>query len=314
MITKPRLIKVLIAGLCAVFFPVIQAPTAQAVACASYSIGYQGPLTGPEAAFGNSQLNAVKFALTKFKAANSNSMLSSTVVTADDQGDPALSQNAANSLINNSCVIAVVGPAYSGASRIALPLYLAAGMPVITPSAINETIAQYGGNIFHRSARLDKEVNLDIMRDVAAATPGATIAYFYDKQGYYYNWMTSGFAGITVQNNVLISGQRVDNANAIKDAFDAGARYFLYDGMRNRQDVQDFAADVKALSSANKIIFANDVDPVEIKDFYTTALNGSWFYPTSLTFSTINPTLGSEFATAYPGQLKTYVTEAFDAA
>ena len=135
MITKPRLIKVLIAGLCAVFFPVIQAPTAQAVACSTYSIGYQGPLTGSEAATGTSQLNAVRFALSKFKALNASSMLSSTIVTADDQGDPTFSQNAANSLINNPCVIAVVGPAYSGASRVALPLYLAA----ITPPAIGES-------------------------------------------------------------------------------------------------------------------------------------------------------------------------------
>ena len=62
MITKPRLIKVLIAGLCAVFFPVIQAPVAVANTCTTYSVGYQGPLTGPEAGLGTSQLNAVKFA------------------------------------------------------------------------------------------------------------------------------------------------------------------------------------------------------------------------------------------------------------
>ena len=314
MITKPRLIKVLIAGLCAVFFPVIQAPTAQAVGCASYSIGYQGPLTGPEAYLGTSQLNAVRFALTKFKAANSSSMLSTTVATADDQGDPALSQNAANSLINNPCVIAVVGPAYSGASRVALPLYLTAGMPMITPSATNETIAQYGGSIFHRSARMQKDVNLDIMRDVAAASPGATIAYFSDENYYAPNWITSGFSGISVINNLLSSELRADNAIKIKNAYDAGARYFLYDGLKDKQNIQDFAEDVKTLSSSNKIIFSSDFDPIDIKAIYTSSLNGSWFYPTSLSFSNINPSLGTEFATAYPGTEKIYVTEAFDAA
>ena len=241
MITKPRLIKVLIAGLCAVFFPVIQAPVALASTCTTYSVGYQGPLTGPEAGLGTSQLNAVKFALTKFKAANASSMLSTTVATADDQGDPALSANAANSLINNPCVIAVVGPAYSGASRVALPLYLAAGMPTITPSATNETIAQYGGSIFHRSARMQKDVNLDIMREVAATTPGATVAYFYDESYYSPNWITSGFAGISVTSSSLSSELRADNAVKIKTAYDAGARYFLYDGQRDRVSIQNFA-------------------------------------------------------------------------
>ena len=282
--------------------------------CTTYSVGYQGPLTGPEAGFGTSQLNAVKFALTKFKAANSSSMLSSTVVAADDQGDPALSANAANSLINNPCVIGVVGPAYSGASRVALPLYKAAALPVITPSAINENLHPYGAGSFYRSARLQKDVNLDIMRDVAAASPGATIAYFYAENYYSPNWIASGFAGISVTSNSLSSELRADNAIKIKEAYDSGARYFLYDGLRDRQNIQDFATDVKTLSASNRIIFSNDIDPVDVKDMYTTSLNGSWFYPITLSFSTLNSTLGTEFATAYPNANKVYVTEAFDAA
>ena len=71
MITKPRLIKVLIEGLCAAFFPVITAPASVAAACTAYKIGYQGPLTGPEAALGTSHLNTIKFALSKFKSENS---------------------------------------------------------------------------------------------------------------------------------------------------------------------------------------------------------------------------------------------------
>ena len=260
MITKPRLIKVLIAGLCAVFFPVIQAPVAVANTCTTYSVGYQGPLTGPEAGLGTSQLNAVKFALAKFKAANSSSMLSSTVAAADDQGDPALSANAANSLINNPCVIAVVGPAYSGASRVALPLYKAAALPVITPSAINENLYPYGAGSFYRSARLQKDVNLDIMRDVAAASPAATIAYFYAENYYSPNWITSGFAGISVTSSSLSSELRSDNAVKIKTAYDAGARYFLYDGQRDRVSIQNFATDVKNLSNSNKIIFSSDIN------------------------------------------------------
>ena len=314
MITKPRIIKVLIAGLCAFLFPVIQAPSVQAAGCSSYSVGYQGPLTGPEAALGVSQLNAVKFAMTKFKSVNSSPMLSSTIVTADDQGDPAFSQNAAQSLIDNPCVIAVVGPAYSGASKIALPIYRSVNMPMITPSAINETIGQFGGTIFHRSARLQKEINLDIIRDVATASPDATVAYFYDEYAYSTNAITSGFAGITVSYYSLYSGSRVDDALSIKSAYDSGARYFFYDGARDRQSIQNFAEDVKTLSSSNKIIFSTDFDPVDVKSFYTTSLNGSWFYPTSLSFSAINSTIGSEFAAAYPNSTQVYVTEAFDSA
>ena len=314
MNSKSQLIKVLIAGLCAVFFPVIQTPVVNAATCSSYSVGYQGPLTGPEAGLGTSQLNAMKFALTKFKASNSSSMLSSTIVTADDQGDPTFSSNAAQSLINDPCVIAVVGPAYSGAGKVALPMYLAAGMPIITPSATNESLSKIGGSTFHRSARLQKDTNLDIMRDVAAVSPDATVAYFYNGKAYSPNLLPSGFSGITVTSGPLFPESRAENAISIKAAYDAGARYFLYDGQIDRQNIQDFAQDVKALSSANRIIFSGEINPLDVKEFYTTSMNGSWFYPSTLSFSLLNSTLGSDFATAYPASSKTYVTEAFDAA
>jgi branched-chain amino acid transport system substrate-binding protein len=313
VITKPRIIKVLIAGLCAVFFPAITAPVAIANGCSTYAIAYQGPLTGPEAAVGIAQSSAVKFAISKFKAANPSAPISSEVFLADDQGDPALSQNAATSIINQSCVLAVVGPAYSGASRIALPLYKAAAMPVITPSAINPTLNQYAGGTFFRSARLQTDINIDIMRDVAAISPDATIAYINSNDSYSANWISSGFQGIQILRNSFATGQRVDNANVVKDAYDAGARYFFYDGSKSSQEILNFAEDVKALSSSNQIIFSGDFDPLLLKAMYTTALNGAWIYPTNLPASLLNPTLASEFKSAHPTAQDLFFPESFDA-
>jgi len=314
VITKPRLIKVLIAGLCAVFFPVINAPVATANGCTSYSIAYQGPLTGPEAAVGIAQSSAVKFAISKFKAANPSASISANLFLADDQGDPALSQAAANSVINQSCVLAVVGPAYSGASGVALPLYKAAALPVITPSAINESLNQYAGGTFFRSARLQKDINIDIMRDVAAISAGATIAYFNSEDSYSANWIASGFQGIKVLRSQLSSGSRVSNAILIKSRYDAGARYFFYDGAKSSQEILNFAEDVKALNSSNQIIFSGDFDPVSLKAMYTTAINGAWIYPTNLTASMLNPTLATEFKSTYPTAQDLFFPESFDAA
>jgi branched-chain amino acid transport system substrate-binding protein len=313
VITKPRIIKVLIAGLCAVFFPVIAPPVAIANGCSTYAIAYQGPITGPEAAVGIAQSSAVKFAISKFKAANPSAPISSEVFLADDQGDPALSQNAATSIINQSCVLAVVGPAYSGASRVALPLYKAAAMPVITPSAINPTLNQYAGGTFFRSARLQTDINIDIMRDVAAISPDATIAYINSNDSYSANWISSGFQGIQILRNSFATGQRVDNANVVKDAYDAGARYFFYDGSKSSQEILNFAEDVKALSSSNQIIFSGDFDPLLLKAMYTTALNGAWIYPTNLPASLLNPTLASEFKSAHPTAQDLFFPESFDA-
>jgi branched-chain amino acid transport system substrate-binding protein len=314
VITKPRLIKVLIAGLCAVFFPVINAPVATANGCTTYSIAYQGPLTGPEAAVGIAQSSAVKFAIGKFKAENPSAPISANLFLADDQGDPALSQAAANSVINQSCVLAVVGPAYSGASRVALPLYKAAALAVITPSAINETLNQYAGGTFFRSARLQKDINIDIMRDVAAISAGATIAYFNSEDSYSANWITSGFQGIKVLRSQLTTGSRVSNAASIKAAYDAGARYFFYDGNKESQNILNFAEDVKTLSASNQLIFSGDTDPLLIKAMYATSINGAWIYPTNISASLLNPTLASEFKSAYPAAQDLFFPESFDAA
>lgn len=313
MITKPRLIKVLIAGLCAVFFPVINAPVATANGCTAYSIAYQGPLTGPEAQLGVAQSSAVKFAISKFKAANPSAPVSSELFLADDQGDPALSQNAANSIINQSCVLGVVGPAYSGASRVALPLYRSAGIPVITPTAVNQTLFENGQEIFHRSARLQSDINIDIMRDVANLSPGATIAYLNSEDAYSANWISSGFQGVKVIRDQLTTDSRQDNINVIKDAYKAGARYFFYDGVKNSQNILAFAEDVKAFDPANQIIFSGDSDPVLIKAMYTTALNGAWIYPTNVPASVLNPTLAAEMKQAFPTAQDISFSESFDA-
>lgn len=313
MITKPRLIKVLIAGLCAVFFPAINPPVAIANGCSAYSIAYQGPLTGPEAAVGIAQSSAVKFAISKFKAANPSAPVSSELFLADDQGYPWLSQNAANLIINQSCVLGVVGPAYSGASRVALPLYRSAGIPVITPTAINQTLYQEGQEIFHRSARLQKDINIDIMRDVATLSPGATIAYLNSEDAYSANWISSGFQGVKVIRDQLTTDSRQDNINVLKAAYKAGARYFFYDGVKNSQNILAFAEDVKAFDPANQIIFSGDSDPLLIKEMYTTAFNGAWIYPTNPPISVLNPTLSSEFKTGFPAAQDLYFPESFDA-
>ena len=313
MITKPRLIKVLIAGLCAVFFPVINAPVATANGCTTYSIAYQGPLTGPEAAVGIAQSSAVKFAISKFKTANPSAPISANLFLADDQGDPALSQAAANSVINQNCVLAVVGPAYSGAARVALPLYKSAALPVVTPTAINETLSKLGEDIFHRSARLQKDINIDIMRDVAALSPGATIAYFNSDDSYSANWINSGFQGVKILRNSLTIGERPSNATILKRAYVAGARYFFYDSSKLSQDILPFAEDVKALDPSNRIIFSGDFDPLLLKNMYTTAINGAWIYPTTLPLEVLNPTLATEFKAAFPAAQDVTAPESFDA-
>jgi branched-chain amino acid transport system substrate-binding protein len=118
-------------------------------------IAYQGPLTGPEAALGINELNGVKFALKKFLAANKGANVDPVVYEVDDQGDPAVAAPIAPKVAAEECVVALVGPAYSGASKVSLPVYLSAGLSIITPSATNPTLPEFGKSIFHRAVLTD---------------------------------------------------------------------------------------------------------------------------------------------------------------
>lgn len=119
----------------------------------TFTIGYQGPLTGPEATIGISQVNAVKYAIKVFMAAHPKIKIE--LVSIDDQGDPAVAQYAAPTAAKNLKLLGVIGPAYSGSTRISFPFYKEAGIPMISPSATNPDLTDpnstlYAGEIFHR--------------------------------------------------------------------------------------------------------------------------------------------------------------------
>jgi branched-chain amino acid transport system substrate-binding protein len=116
----------------AVAFGLASVPTASA-AVKTYTIGYQGPLSGGEASTGIDEQNAVKYAIKLFEAANKNIKIK--LVSIDDQGDPAVAGTVAPGVASNKNVLGVVGPAYSGATIASLPYYKSVNMPVISPSA-----------------------------------------------------------------------------------------------------------------------------------------------------------------------------------
>jgi branched-chain amino acid transport system substrate-binding protein len=123
-------------------------------------IAYQGPLSGGEAQTGIDEQNAVKFAIELYNATNPEKKIE--LVSADDQGDGTVAAGVAPGIANDESIVAVVGPAYSGATIASLPYYKEAGMPMISPSATkvsltDPTVAgEFGGPVFHRIPATDK--------------------------------------------------------------------------------------------------------------------------------------------------------------
>ncbi len=287
---------------------------AQAACSGSYQIGFQGPLTGPEAYFGTSQLKAVKFALEKFKSANPNVAVSGTVATYDDQGDPTVAATLAPSIAANECLLGLVGPSYSGASKVSLPLYQTAGLPIITPSASNPTLKLFGGNAFHRNSLTEKQIYLDILSDIGVNSPNSSVAYFYSQD------FTAGTdaPSLTGVNGIQIYTyeqleNNIENTKAqILDAYNQGIRYFIYDLSYGATHATSFATYLKSLSGT-QLIFGPFYD---VKTIASNNVNiqGAWAYPMSYPIDLINPTLGAEFKTSQSADAGLYSGQAFDAA
>lgn len=115
----------------------------------TYTIGYQGVLTGANQQLGINEANAVQLAITQ---ANDSGTLPFTLEYAesDDEAAPDKSPQAAQKLIDNDEIVAVVGPMFSGPTNAAEPLYSEAGLMSLSPSSTDPSLTQQGFTTFAR--------------------------------------------------------------------------------------------------------------------------------------------------------------------
>jgi branched-chain amino acid transport system substrate-binding protein len=151
----------------------------------TYTIGFQGPLTGPNAQLGINIDNAVKLAV---QQANQSGKLpfNLKVAEADDQGDPAKGPTAAQQLIGDSSVVGVVGPTFSGATKAAQPLFTQANLASVSASATNSTLTDpaNGFKTFFRIVPPDSVQGTSAADYMAKALKAKSVYLIDDKSDY----------------------------------------------------------------------------------------------------------------------------------
>ncbi len=111
------------------------------------AIGFFGALTGDAANLGKNIKNGVQLAVDQH---NENADCQVKLEEFDSQGDPAQAPGLAKKAIDSKAVVGIVGPAFSGESKAADPLFAEAGLVHITPSATNPALADNGWETFFR--------------------------------------------------------------------------------------------------------------------------------------------------------------------
>lgn len=120
------------------------APATDALAAGeeTLAIGFAGPLSGPSMSVGRSMRNGVQLALDE---ANRRGLIIGgkhyrlKLVSQDDRADPGTAEYVARYLVGQR-VIGVVGHWTSGTSLVAAPVYHAAGVIQVTPSAMSRKL------------------------------------------------------------------------------------------------------------------------------------------------------------------------------
>jgi branched-chain amino acid transport system substrate-binding protein len=105
----------------------------------TYEIGYQGPLSGGNAATGLYEKYGAQLAVKQWDA-NKKRKFNIKLVPGDDQGDPTIAPTVATGFALNTNLYAIVGPAFSGATVASLPIYGANHVAMVSPSATRVSI------------------------------------------------------------------------------------------------------------------------------------------------------------------------------
>jgi len=126
-----------------------------------------GAFTGPNAGLVIPSLNGAKLAVKQFNAANADCKV--TMQEFDTQGNPEQATPIANQVAQDQSFLAVIGGHFSGESKATMPIYEAAGLVMVSPSATAAELTQAGNKSFHRVVGNDStqgEAAVTYIRDV----------------------------------------------------------------------------------------------------------------------------------------------------
>lgn len=146
------------------------------------AIGFFGALTGPNANLGVNEYNGANLAIKDFNSANSGCQIKLEKFDSQGSGDqaPALASQA----VGNKNVIGLIGPAFSGESRTANPIFDQAGLSVVTASATAVDLSTKGWKIFHRGVANDNAQGPAIVSYLKTELNAKSIAVVDDKSEY----------------------------------------------------------------------------------------------------------------------------------
>lgn len=150
----------------------------------TYAFAMVGPLTGPNANLGTNIRNGAEVAVDDVNAAGGN--ITFVVKSFDTQGDPAQAPTVKDKYINDSEVLGVIGPTFSGETKAVLKAFDDAKLVMISASATNTQLPNVvpGGKSFHRLVPDDDVQGKGVSQWVLKTLKSKTVFYINDNSDY----------------------------------------------------------------------------------------------------------------------------------
>jgi branched-chain amino acid transport system substrate-binding protein len=291
--------------------------TSANTASQTYTIGFIGALSGPNAQLGINEKQGAQLAVDQANSSGKNKF-KVVLDPQDSEGDPAKAPSAATALISNPAVIGVIGPAFSGESKAVDPNFCAAGLPIVTASASNATLQDQGYKCWHRIIPND-DVEGTQGADWLARTGSHKVFVLNDLSTYGQGVAKKMAAELKVKG-VAVQAQGLDgtttkNYGPIAQTIKAsGADAVFYGGYDAQAAL--LAKALKAAGFTGRTVTGNGGKSDVFTKSAGDAGNG-WYFTCGCQDATTAPT-AKAFATAYQAAFKqppsTYSPEAYDAA
>lgn len=285
---------------------------AAGVTCEPVSIAFFGALSGDAGNLGKNIRAGADLAVSEFNTANPGCQVG--LVDFDSQGDPAQAPALAQKAIDDAMILGIVGPAFSGESKAAIPLFDAAGLSIITPSATNADLNDNNWKVFHRALAGDDKQGPAIASYIQKTLAAAKVGVIDDASEY-----GKGLAdivkttlGAAVVASDSIDPKAADFSAAVSKMKEAAPDAIFYGGYY--AEAGKLAKQLRDAGVTATLVFGDGVKDNGFIEAAGPAADGS-----IITCTCSDGASNAEFAAAYtakfPGETpQTYGAEAYDAA
>jgi branched-chain amino acid transport system substrate-binding protein len=204
-----------------------------------YHLAFFGALTGSAANLGVNIEHGAELAVTQYNKTHGTGCIQ--IEKFDSQGDPAVAPGQARQLVQDKKILGIIGPAFSGESIAADPIFDQAGISLITPSATNPVLAtggKAGGTpwkIFHRAVANDSAQGPAAGRFIKSVL-NAKKVFIVDDQSAYGAGLaaavtqTLGSSLIVGTDKVGADGKQTDFSSTVTKVTGSGADVLFYGG------------------------------------------------------------------------------------